>query len=59
MDGDTTPPPPPPTLFDAVKNDDFEGMVYLYATAARDSIISYAALKSWEGREQGSSSGEN
>jgi len=56
-----SPPPLPPTLFHAVTKDDFEGMVRLYATAARDSAISYAAATERRRRdtEDTSSSGEN
>lgn len=49
-DDDPTPPtapPAPPTLFDCVIRDDFDGMVRLYATAARDSAVSYAAFRRW------------
>jgi len=42
-----TPPPAPPTLFDCVIRDDFDGMVRLYAMAARDSAVSYAAFRRW------------
>lgn len=51
--------PRPPTLFHAVKTDDFEGMVYLYATAARDSAISYAATTRRRREAEDPSSGEN
>ena len=49
-----TPPPAPPTLFDCVIRDDFDGMVRLYATAARDSAVSYAAFRRWKNRHQSS-----
>ena len=50
-----TPPPAPPTLFECVIRDDFDGMVRLYATAARDSAVSYAAFRRWKNRHHQSS----
>ena len=51
--------PRPPTLFHAVKTDDFQGMVYLYAIAARDSAISYATSMRRRRETEDPSSGEN
>ena len=60
-DDDATPPtapPAPPTLFDCVIRDDFDGMVRLYATAARDSAVSYAAFRRWNRHHHDDASSE-
>ena len=36
----------PPTLFDAVAKRDYEGMVEMYATNAKNAVASYLAMKS-------------
>lgn len=51
MASDAASPPPslaptmPANLFEAASRDDVEGLVRLYATTARDAIVSYAALR--------------
>lgn len=39
-------PQSPPTLFDAVAKRDYDGMVGMYATNAKNAVASYLAMKS-------------
>lgn len=39
-------PQSPPTLFDVVAKRDYEGMVEMYATNAKNAVASFLAMKS-------------
>lgn len=40
---------PPASVFDAIANDDLEGLVYLFAMAAHDAVTSYVSFrKEWQ-----------